>query len=128
MLSYCIDNEPRRNIQLVTEEIYRISQVNDKQTSQMLSTLESHLIPRLTNALQISIKRDSSTILVPASKCVQSLQALGYNLTIHQFNKSERTVLSRLEYRLNWYSVFHCAELLIERLHYEFNRICPNPR
>ena len=38
--------------QLVTDEIYRISQVNDKQTNQMLSVLESHLVPRLANALQ----------------------------------------------------------------------------
>ena len=112
----------------MTDEIYRISQVNDKQTNQMLSVLESHLVPRLANALQISIKRDSSTILVPASKCVQSLLTLGYQLTIQQFNKSERTVLTRLEYRLNWYSVFHCAELLIERLHHEHNFVCSNPR
>ena len=52
----------------------------------------------------------------------------GYQLTIQQFNKSERTVLTRLEYRLNWYSVFHCAELLIERLHHEHNYVCTNPR
>jgi len=30
-------------------------------------------------------------------------------------------------YRLEWYSVFHCSELLIERLHNE-SGVCPNPR
>jgi len=43
----------------------------------MLRQLESHIIPRLASALRICVKKDSAVILVPASKCVESLRRLG---------------------------------------------------
>merc|ERR1712176_87943 len=108
-----------KTISEVTTEIHEVAQVNEKQANEMMIQLESHIIPRLASALRISIKRDSSVILVPASKCVESLRKLGHVLTDSQFNRSEELVLRRMDYRLDWYSVFHCAELLIERLHNE---------
>lgn len=115
------------NFQLVTSEIYDVAQVNEKQAGEMLRQLESHFIPRLASALRISIKRDSSIILVPAAKCVESLRRLGHSITEGQFNRSEQLVLRRMNYRLEWYSVFHCTELLVERLHNETS-YCTNPK
>lgn len=116
-----------KTISVVASEIYDAAQVNEKQATDMLRQLESHIIPRLASALRICVKKDSSIILVPASKCVESLRRLGHNMSDNQFNRSEQLILRRMGYRLEWYSVFHCAELLIERLHNE-STVCPNPK
>lgn len=116
-----------KTISVVTAEIYDVAQVNEKQAAEMIRQLESHFIPRLASALRICIKRDSSIILVPAAKCVESLRRLGHPITEAQFNRSEQLVLRRMNYRLEWYSVFHCTELLVERLHNETS-YCTNPK
>lgn len=116
-----------KTISVVASEIYDAAQVNEKQATDMLRQLESHIIPRLASALRICVKKDSAVILVPASKCVESLRRLGHEISESQFNRSEQLILRRMGYRLEWYSVFHCSEMLIERLHNE-SGVCPNPR
>ena len=69
-----------KTISTVAAEIYDAAQVNEKQATDMLRQLESHIIPRLASALRICVKKDSAVILVPASKCVESLRRLGFRL------------------------------------------------
>ena len=78
-------------------EIYDAAQVNEKQATDMLRQLESHIIPRLASALRICVKKDSAVILVPASKCVESLRRLGLGTSFYKLLSSMNTNKKRIK-------------------------------